>query len=178
MDILEKCKKSFLESALDEFGKKYADFCNDHTCTTCPLAPAVISPLGRRQQCKACVIDHLTEANRKMDEAIAKAEEVKRKREEYAKKLLFAIKCEKHDLEYHACRDATHISLNRNDIDLLKASVDGCFTINISPEKGNYLTLWGMEVIVEPFLNRPLLKRGEFVIGFKTDSHIKEDGDE
>lgn len=170
-------KKSTLKTALNEFGEKYHDFCNDHTCDACPLRPSpgrgIIGSQKWMTACKAYVIDRLTEANQKMDEAIAKAEEVKRKRAEYAKKLLSAIKREKRDLEYHACRDATHISLNRDDLDLLKATVDGCFTLNLTSEKGSYLTLWGMEVIAEP-----LLKRGEYVIGFKTDSHIKEDGDE
>lgn len=85
--------KSTLETALNEFGKKYADFCKDHTCFACPLSPSpdrgiICSP----KVCKAYVIDHLTEANKKMDEAIAKAEEVKRKRDERAKELVFAIK--------------------------------------------------------------------------------------
>lgn len=166
MDLLEMYKKSTLETALNEFGEKYAGFCNDHTCTSCPLAPAVISPLDWRQQCKANVIDHLTEANKKMDEAIAKAEEAKRKKDEYAKKLLFAIKDRKRDLEYHAKRDADYVILNSGDFALLKTAA--WLTYSLS-DSGYHNEIYGMRIVCDTSI-----KRGEFVIGFKTDSHIKE----
>lgn len=165
MNLFEEYKKSTLAAALNEFGEKYHDFCNDHTCVTCPLAPAVISPLNWRQQCKANVIDHLTEANKKMDEAIAKAEEVKRKKNEYAEKLLFAIKARKRVLEYHAACDADYIILNPDDYALLKSCTAG--------DSDSYAEIYGMRI-----MDDTSIKRGEFVIGFKTDFHIKEDGDE
>lgn len=173
MDLIEMYKKSTLETALNEFGEKYHDFCNDHTCTTCPLAPVVISPLNWRQQCKACVIDHLTEANKKMDEAIAKAEEVKRKRDEYAKKLLLAIKDGERDLEYHAKRDADYVILNPDDYALLKSCSAVRLTFCLPDGDASYTEICGMRIVDDISI-----KRGEFVIGFKTDSHIKEDGDE
>lgn len=173
MDILETYKKLNLMRALDEFGKKYADFCDSHTCTSCPLAPAVISPLGWRQQCKAYVIDHLTEANKKMDEAIAKAEEVKRKRNEYAEKLLYAIKDGKRDLKHHAKRDADYVILNPGDYASLKSCTTVRLTLCLASDSDSYAEIYGMRI-----MDDTSIKRGEFVIGFKTDSHIKEDGDE
>lgn len=160
-------KKSTLEAALKEFGKKYAGFCDDHTCTSCPLAPAVISPISWKQQCKANVIDHLTEANKKMDEATAKAEEAKRKKDEYAKKLLLAIKDRKRGLEYHTMCDANYVILNPDDYDLLKGNTTICLTYSLSGI--SHTEIYGMRIVCDISI-----KRGEFVIGFKTDSHIKE----
>lgn len=171
MDI----KKSTLEAALDEFGEKYHDFCNNHTCFACPLAPDPRLPFPSfhnwRQQCKANVIDHLTEANRKMDEAIAKAEEAKRKKDEYAKNLLSAIKGRKRDLEYHAMCDADYVILNLDDYALLKSYTAGCVMYHLMEDgpDTSYTTIYGMRIVCDTSI-----KRGEFVMGFKTDSHIKE----
>lgn len=174
MDLFEMYKKSNLEATLHEFGKKYHNFCTDHTCATCPLAPAVISPLNWRQQCKANVIDHLTEANQKMDEAIAKAEEAKRKREEYAEKLLLAIKDGKRDLEYHAKRDTDYIILNPDDYALFKSCTTVRLTLCLTNgSDSDYTEIDGLRIVCDTSI-----KRGEFVIGFKTETHIKEDGDE
>lgn len=172
MDILEMCNKLTLETALKEFGKKYADFCNDHTCATCALSPSdnrfILDWMPERMKaCKAYVIDHLTEANRKMDEAIAKEKEVKRKKDEYAEKLLFAIKNRKRDLEYHAACDADYVILNYGDYDLLKRNATICLISSLSDT--SYTAIYGMRIVRDTSI-----KRGEFVIGFKTDSHIKE----
>jgi hypothetical protein len=169
MDILEMYRKSTLEAALNEFGEKYAKFCDSHTCTSCPLAPAVISPLDFRAKCKALVIDHLTEANKKMDEAIAKAKEVKRKKDEYTKKLLLAIKDGKRDLEYHAKRDADYVILNLGDYALLKSCATWSSVFLTDGTAICYENLYGMRIVCDVSV-----KRGEFVIGFKTDSHLKE----
>lgn len=178
MDILGMYKKSFLEAALNEFGKKYADFCDSHTCATCALSPSdnrfILGWMPERMKaCKAYVIDHLTEANKKMDEAIAKAEEVKRKKNEYAEKLLYAIKDGKRDLEYHAKRDADYIILNPDDYTLLKSCTTVRLTLCLAGDSDSYAEIYGMRIVCDTSI-----KRGEFVIGFKTDSHIKEDGDE
>lgn len=173
MNLFEEYKKSTLAAALNEFGEKYHDFCNDHTCVSCPLAPAVISPLNWRQQCKAYVIDHLTEANKKMDEALAKAEEVKRKMDEYTKKLLLAIKDRTRELEYYAKCDADYVILNSGDYAWLKCRRTEpliCFTCGSDI---CYESICGLRIVCDISI-----KRGDFVIGFKTDSHIKENGDE
>lgn len=174
MDLIEKYKKSTFAAALKEFGQKYHDFCNDHTCATCPLAPNPHLPaFDWRQQCKANVIDHLTEANQKMDEAIAKAEEIKRKKNEYAEKLLLAIKEERRGLEYHAKRDADYVILNPDDYALLRGYSPVRLTLCLTDDSVSYTEIYGMRI-----MDDTSIKRGEFVIGFKTDSHIKEDGDE
>jgi hypothetical protein len=167
MDTIEKYKKSFEEDVLKEFGKKYHDFCDSHICTTCALASATINPFNWRGLCKANVIDHLTEANRKMDEAIAKAEEAKRKKDEYAEKLLFAIKDRKRGLEYHAKRDADYVILNYGDYDLIKSNTTICLASSLSDI--SHTEIYGMRIVRDTSI-----KRGEFVIGFKTDSHLKE----
>lgn len=166
--------KSTLETVLNEFGKKYHDFCNDHACYACPLCPSedrgIIGwPPEQMKACKAYVIDHLTEANRKMDEALAKAEEVKRKRDEYTKKFLLAIKDRKRELEYYAKCDADYVILNSGDYALLKCRRTEpliCFTCGSDI---CYESICGLRIVCDISI-----KRGEFVIGFKTDSHIKE----
>lgn len=177
MDLLKMYKKSTLETALNEFGEKYHDFCNDHTCYSCPLSPCrgiIGDPQEWRKACKAYVIDNLTEANKKMDEVIAKAEEVKRKREEYVKKLLFAIRDGQRNLEYHAKRDADYVILNPGDYALLKGNTTERLTLHLSDcSNASYTTIYGMRIVCDTST-----KHGEFVIGFKSDSHIKENGDE
>lgn len=175
MDIIEKYKKSTLESALNEFGEKYTKFCNDHICATCALSPSdncfILDWMPERMKaCKAYVIDHLTEANRKMDEAIAKEKEAKRKKDEYAEKLLFAIKAEKRDLEYRNRRDADYIILNPDDRALLESYAGECLALHLSGcSIASYTTIYGMKIVCDISVGR-----GEFVIGFKTDSHSKE----
>ena len=175
MDLFEMYKKSTLEAALNEFGEKYHDFCNDHTCATCVLAAdkPTISPLNWRQQCKAYVIDHLTEANQKMDEIIAKEKEAKRKKDEYAQKFLLAIKDRKRDLEYHAKCDADYVILNSGDYALLKSRTTGPAICLTCGSDICYETIYGMRIVCDISI-----KRGEFVIGFKTNSHIKEANNE
>lgn len=171
INLFEEYKKSTLETALNEFGEKYAKFCNDHTCCACPLSPSpgcgIIGSPEWTKACKAHVIDHLTEANKKMDEATAKAEEAKRKKDEYAKKLLLAIKDRKRGLEYHTMCDANYVILNPDDYDLLKGNTTICLTYSLSGI--SHTEIYGMRIVCDTSV-----ERGKFVIGFKTDSYIKE----
>lgn len=117
MDIHEMYKKSTLESALNEFGEKYHDFCD-----------------------------------------------------EYTEKLLFAIKGEKRDLEYHTMRDADYVILNPDDYDLLKSYCgEGLVLHLVNSSAASYTSIYGMRIVCDTSI-----KRGEFVIGFKTDSRIEE----
>lgn len=174
INLFEEYKKSTLETALNEFGEKYAKFCNDHTCCACPLSPSpgcgIIGSPEWTKACKAHVIDHLTEANKKMDEALKKEAEVKKKKENTARHLLYAIKAEKRDLEYRNIRDTDYILLNPDDYDLIKSNTTFCLAYCLPSDSDiSYGEIYGMRIVYSSSI-----KRGEFVIGFKTDSHIKE----
>lgn len=167
LSLMDQWEKATMAASLKKFEQKYNDFCNDHTCYACPLSPSPGRGIFGSSQawttaCKAYVIDHLTEANKKMDEAIAKAEEIKRKREEHAEKLLLAIKVRKRDLEFHAMRDADYIILNPDDYALLKSNTTLCLAYCIPDGSDtSYTEIFGMRIVCDTSI-----KRGEFVIGF------------
>lgn len=163
-------KTNFLNDALNEFSKKYDDFCKAHRCKDCALAAAATKeyPYSVCPRCKMYVIDHLVEANSIMTDALEKEAEAKKKKENTARYLVCAIKAEKRDLEYRNRRDAEYIVLNPDDEKLLEAVPGFVILCCRMDEQGFSKELFGMRVITEP-----TIERGKFVIGFETDSHLK-----
>lgn len=170
---------------IDEFQKKCNEFCNKNKCEDCALnpfprsaeTPAIVgfgmfNKYFTSRACREEVMRSLAAANKKIDEANAKAEKAKRKKQECANRLAYAIKVERRDLEYRNKRDVAAVYVSPDAYQLLtSAGVTGCCLV--CGESSSYPTIYGMRL--EPCA---FLKGHEFMMAFKTAANcLKEDDD-